>query len=186
MTDSATITIRLVGLLLAASLLAACATVPEPLAGDFTAVAPDQSGDRHIGSQVRWGGRIIDTRPGQQETCIEILAADLDDRARPRLDDADRGRFLACREGFKDPAIFDSGRAITVVGTLENFIEGRIGEFRYVYPRVAAETFYLWADKPDVVYYRDPWSYYDPWWPYMRFPWRHPRFGFSGHIIIKD
>lgn len=185
MNHAANWAVRLIAAALTLGLLAACATVPEPLTGEFASITPEQSDDRHLGSRVRWGGKIIDTRPGREETCIEILARDLDDRARPRPGDADEGRFLACRDGFRDPAVFDSGRAITVIGTLENFVEGRIGEFRYVYPRVAADTLFLWAEQPDVIHYRDPW-YYDPWWPYHGFPWRwhSPRHGLSGHIII--
>jgi len=166
-------------------LIAGCATVPEPLGGEFAPLTPEQSGDRHVGQTVRWGGRIVDTRPGESETCIEILAGTLDARARPNGGDTDQGRFLACRDGFEDPAVFEGGRDITVVGTLTGFVEGRIGEFRYVYPRVDADTLFLWGEERPVRYYHDPW-YYDPWWPYARFPWSHPRWHFSGHLIIGD
>ncbi len=166
-------------------LAAGCATTPEPLDGEFTPLSPEQSEDRHVGEQVRWGGSVVDTRPGREETCIEILARELDDRARPRRGDADEGRFLACREGFEDPAVFESGRDITVVGTLTGFVEGRIGEFRYVYPRVEADTLFLWGEDRPVHHYHDPFWRYDPWWPYARFPWSHPRWYFSGHIIIQ-
>lgn len=165
-------------------LASGCATVPDPLAGEFAAITPEQSSDQHVGQRVRWGGHIIDTRPGREQTCIEILARELDQSARPHAQGSDRGRFLACRDGFKDPAVFDSGRDITVTGRLDGFVEGRIGEYRYVYPRVAAETLFLWSDRPEVIYY-DPW-WYDPWWPYARFPWRGPRPRFSGHIIIGN
>jgi outer membrane lipoprotein len=170
---------------LLALLLSGCATVPEPLTGEYPALTPDQSGDQHVGQQVRWGGTIVDTRPGAEETCIEILGRPLDDSARPMSGDADRGRYLACRDGFEDPAIFESGRDITTIGTLTGFVEGRIGEFRYVYPRVDARTLFLWGERQPTRAY-DPWFYYDPWWPYARFPWSHPRWRFSGHIIISD
>jgi len=167
-------------------LVSGCATVPEPLDGDFTQLTPEQAGDPHVGQTVRWGGSIVDTRPGKQETCIEILARSLDERARPQGGNSDQGRFLACREGFEDPAVFESGRDLTVVGTLTGFVEGHIGEFRYVYPRVAAKPLFLWGEEQPVRYYHDPWWYYDPWLPYGRFPWSYPRWRFSGHIIIGD
>lgn len=176
------IRLALPGLVLLALLASGCATIPEPLGGEFTQLTPEQSGDQHVGQNVRWGGSIVDTRPGKSETCIEILSRSLDKRARPQGGDADEGRFLACREGFEDPAIFESGRDITVVGSLTGFVEGRIGEFRYIYPRVTADTLFLWGQETPR-YYHDPW-YYDPWWPYARFPWSHPRWHFSGHIII--
>lgn len=177
--------LSLPGAALLTLLAAGCATTPEPLSGEFSGPTPEQAGDQHVGQRVRWGGSIVDTRPGREETCIEILSRRLDERARPRGGDANQGRFLACREGFEDPAVFEGGRDITVIGTLTGFVEGRIGEFRYVYPRVAADTLFLWGEERPVRYYHDPW-FYDPWWPYARFPWSHPRWHFSGHIIIKD
>ncbi|WP_181918498.1 MULTISPECIES: Slp family lipoprotein [unclassified Wenzhouxiangella] len=173
------------GLVLSALLVAGCATVPEPLGGEFEELTPEQSGDQHVGQQVRWGGSIVDTRPGKSETCIEVLARSLDSRARPHSGDDDRGRFLACRDGFEDPAVFERGRDITVVGTLTGFVEGNIGEFRYVYPRVEADTLFLWGEEVPARYYHDPWYYRDPWWPYARFPWSHSRWHFSGHVIIR-
>lgn len=168
-----------------ALLAAGCATVPEPLGGDFSQLTPEESGDEHVGRQVRWGGSIVDTRPGETETCIEILSRSLDERARPHAGDADQGRFLACREGFEDPAVFEGGRDITVVGTLTGFVEGSIGQFRYIYPRVDADTLFLWGEETPARYYHDPWLYH-PWRPYARFPWWHPRWHFSGHILIGD
>lgn len=178
-------TLILPGALILVLLASGCATVPEPLGGEFRQLTPEQSGDQHVGQRVRWGGSIVDTRPGENETCIEILSRALDDRARPRTGDADHGRFLACRDGFEDPAVFESGRDITVVGGLTGFVEGRIGEFRYIYPRVEAETLFLWGEETPVRYYHDPW-FYGPWGPYAHFPWPHPRWRFSGHVIIGD
>lgn len=176
--------LSLPGAALLALLAGGCATTPEPLSGEFIGPTPEQAGDRHVGQRVRWGGSIVDTRPGREETCIEILSRQLDERARPRRGDANQGRFLACREGFEDPAVFEGGRDITVVGTLTGFVEGRIGEFRYVYPRVKADTLFLWREEMPARYY-DPW-YHDPWWPYWHYPWRSPRWHFSGHIVIGD
>ncbi len=162
-----------------------CATVPAPLAGDFPDFQPAQATERSVGGRVRWGGHIVDTQPQRDQTCIEILARDLGRDLRPEAGDQNHGRFLACREGFQDPAVFTSGREVTVVGTLEGFTDGQIGEFEYRYPRLDAETLYLWAERPDTVIYHDPWrSYYDPWWPY-RHPYRFgPRSRVGGHIII--
>lgn len=170
---------------IAIMLLSACATVPAPLAGDYPDFQPDQTTDRSVGARVRWGGIIVDTRPARDETCVEILARELDRDMRPRATDHSRGRFLACRDGFKDPAVFVNGREITVVGHLTGFTEGRIGEFDYRYPRIDSDVLYLWSPRPDVVYhYYDPW-WHDPWHPYYRYPYRGPRSRVSGHIIIS-
>jgi outer membrane lipoprotein len=169
---------------LAAALgLAACASVPQPLEGEYSAITAEAASDAEVGSRVRWGGGIVDTRPGRESTCIEILARSLDARARPVESDETQGRFLACREGFEDPAIYESGRDITVTGRLSGFVEGKIGEFEYVYPRVEADKLFLWSDRREY-HYRDPW-YRDPWWPYYR-PWYYPYWTISGHVVIDD
>ncbi|MFU8833165.1 MAG: Slp family lipoprotein [Wenzhouxiangella sp.] len=167
-------------------LASGCATTPAPLTGDFAEFQPDQATDRSVNARVRWGGHIVDTQPTRDQTCIEILARDLDRDARPQAGDQNHGRFLACRDGFQDPAVFTSGREVTVVGNLEGFTDGQIGEFEYRYPRLHAETLYLWAERPDTVVY----PYYDPWWPHRYHyygPRRHHFHGsrrFSGRFIL--
>lgn len=146
-------------------LLAGCASIPAPLAGDYPEFQPEQANERSVGARVRWGGEIIETRPQREQTCVEILAKELSSDFRPRAGDLSFGRFLACRDGFHDPAVFTEGRGITVVGTIEGFTEDTIGEFVYRYPRVAAETLYLWDERPDYAAY-DPWHSRGPWGPY--------------------
>jgi outer membrane lipoprotein len=164
--------------------LTGCATIPQPLAGDFAEFQPDQATERSIGARVRWGGHIVDTRPGEDQTCVEILARDLDRDMRPVRGDHQYGRFLACRDGFQDPAVFTQGREITVTGVIADFTDRQIGEFAYRYPRLDAHTLYLWPIRPDVVTFYHAYPYYDPWWPY-RYPYhRHPRTRVSGTVII--
>lgn len=170
------------GLILA---LGGCATIPQPLAGDFAEFQPDQATERSVGARVRWGGHIVNTRPGEDETCVEILARDLDRNLRPHDGDHNYGRFLACRSGFQDPAVFTQGRELTVTGVIEGFSDGQIGEFAYRYPRLDAHTLYLWPIRPDVVTYYHPSPFFDPWWPYYRYPYhRYPRSRISGTVII--
>lgn len=164
-------------------LLSACASIPAPLVGDFAEFQPNQATDRSVGAQVRWGGSIVETQPGRDETCVEILARDLDRELRPIPGDNHFGRFIACRSGFQDPAIFTAGREITVVGRVQGFVDGDIGEFVYRYPRLSAEVIYLWPERPETIVLRgtgfyDP--FWDPWWPY----YRYPRSRVSGSIII--
>lgn len=167
------------------SMLGGCASIPAPLAGDYPEFQPSQATERSVGARVRWGGQIVDTRPEADRTCIEILARDLDHEFRPMTGDRHHGRFLACRDGFKDPEIFSRGRALTVVGRISGFSEGSIGEFTYRYPLLDADVIYLWADRPDLVLMHDPWfPYHDPWWPYRPWLW-HGRSRVSGNIIIR-
>ncbi len=127
-----------------------CATAPRPLQGEFAAVRPLDAA-RAEGERVRWGGSVIsvETRPG--ETCFEVLGRDLSGSARPLPTDASDGRFLACRGGFYDPAIFEAGREITVTGSVQGSEVRKVGEFAYTYPRVNADTVYLWPERSDVI-----------------------------------
>jgi outer membrane lipoprotein len=147
-------------------LLTGCATAPEPLRGEFAAVAPENA---PVTSQrVRWGGRIVDVLPGAEQTCLEVLGMPLDSNARPRDLDADIGRFRACKSGFLDPAVFIDGREVTVVGAVQAQVESQIGEYSYRMPQLQVETLFLWPPRADVdhIYLRsDGFFGYYPWWP---------------------
>ncbi|WP_243049287.1 Slp/YeaY family lipoprotein [Dyella sp. RRB7] len=152
----------------AVTALAACATVPQPLQGtytDVTSVAAQQG--TTSGVQVRWGGQIIKTEPGPQETCFYVLQRPLDDEARPKAANTNsetQGRFVACRAGFYDPEVFARGRDITVTGVLQGTVSEKVGDYNYAYPRVEANVVYLWPKRVVVNY--GP-GYYDPFWgPY--------------------
>src|SRR6185437_7046096 len=72
------------------------------------------------------------------------------------------GRFVACKQGFYDPEVFAKGREITVTGSLDGTVQHKIGEYDYTYPRVAANTIYLWPKRPIYMQRPDPWG---PWGP---------------------
>lgn len=140
------------GLLL---VLAGCTTIPAPLEGEYSDFLPEQAVERSVGAEVRWGGTVVETRPQSNETCVEVLARELDRSYRPTLSDSTHGRFLACREVFLDPEVFVNGREVTIVGRISDFETGSIGEFSYNYPRVNAESIYLWPERVAVhPYYR--------------------------------
>lgn len=176
---------RLAVVALVLLLLSACASIPAPLAGEFAEFQPNQTTDRSVGAQVRWGGSIVETQPGRDRTCVEILARELDRDMRPTGGDMSYGRFLACRQGFQDPAIFTHGRDITVVGQIQGFVDGTIGEFVYRYPQLSAEVIYLWPERPELMLVSGG-RFHDPWWPYHDPWWHHrgPRTRFSGSVII--
>jgi outer membrane lipoprotein len=160
-------------LLLAATMLAACARPPRPIAGDFPAVqvADVQSG-AHAGERVRWGGVIVETRPEQDQTCFEVVGLPLDARARPRIVDQTYGRFEACAPGFYDPEIYEPRREVTIIGAVQDVQAGKVGGYEYRFPRMAAELVYLWPDRPDPRYYPYYGAY--PYWdagPSWGFGW---------------
>lgn len=169
--------------------LAGCASIPAPLAGEYPDFYPDQVTDRSLGAEVRWGGVVLETEPTSDETCLEIMAANLDRSFRPVPSDHTRGRFLACRDGFLDPAIFREGREVTVVGYLNERMPGRIGEFEYRYPVLDARVVYLWPERPETVYvhhYPGYWGYYDPWWGPYHYPPPRGRGAVRGSIRISN
>jgi len=151
---------------LAAGLLAACATQPTPLQGEYVEVTPQDAATADVtGQVVRWGGRIVRTEPQNNRTCFEVLSTRLDTYARPywATDDVG-GRFIACRAGFYDPAVFEPNREVTFTGRVEGYDNRKIGGYDYRFPRVAADVVYLWPvrDRVDVLTVPAPW----PWWGY--------------------
>ena len=159
---------------LATIALAACATAPKPLQGEFSSLTPKAgSQSQASGTPVRWGGEIIRVDPGNDRTCFEILGRQLDAQARPRRDDDDAGRFVACRQGFYDPEVFDKGREVTVTGTLRGEEVRKVGDYDYRYPHVDADVIYLW-EKPRQhpgYYSAYPWTLgFDPWFGWPRTP----------------
>ncbi len=158
--------------------LAGCVTVPDGLDGEYSeAFQPAQATERSIGARIRWGGIVIETRPEQTQTCIEILAQPLDNSAQPVRSDEDLGRFIACRAQFFDPEIFVKGRELTVTGRLQRFDSGTVGEFEYRFPVLEADTVHLWPDRigldagnyyPLYPYRYGFWPYYYGYHPYRR------------------
>src|SRR5690606_12024145 len=105
---------------LAILLLAACVSQPGPLRGDYAPITPAEAVDHDAtGAMVRWGGRVVRVDPKQGRTCFEIISTRLYANGRPRwASDEVRGRFLACRAGFYDPAVFEKNREVTFVGRI--------------------------------------------------------------------
>lgn len=166
----------LMALLLAAA-LSGCAATPEALEGEFSALRPGVATAADTGAPVRWGGRVLDVRPEPERTCFEILSLPLGRDARPDTDATPGRRFLACRDGFADPAAYPRDRLITVTGELVGFSNRSIGEYEYRYPRVRIRTLHLW---PRPLPPRESYPAMSPWWhdahPFDRYPYRHPRY----------
>ncbi len=158
-------------------LTSACARPPTALRGMFpdTTVADVQAGVP-AGERIRWGGTIVRTTPGADDTCFEVMSQPLDRRAEPRPVDESFGRFVACAPGFYDPAIYAEQRELTVVGTVEGIVEGQVGDRPYRFPKVRAEVVYLWPKREPrpVIYYYDPWPYFGPR-PYVWGAWGYGR-----------
>jgi outer membrane lipoprotein len=155
---------RFAVLAFASVLLAACASQPKPLQGAFSAITPRQATDHDsTGSLVRWGGRIVSVEPAENRTCFEMLSTRLDASGRPYWgSDEVGGRFIACRSGFYDPALFEKNREVTFTGRVDGYENRRIGGYDYRFPRVTADVVYLWPvrQRVNVITRPAPW----PWW----------------------
>jgi outer membrane lipoprotein len=179
---------RPLALAAAIALLGGCATVPQPLQGtyaDVTTSSAQQGGAG--GTHVRWGGQIIKTEPGSQQTCFYLMSRPLDSEARPEGGSAgeNQGRFVACRAGFYDPEVFTRGREVTVTGTLHGTISEKVGEFDYAYPRVEADVVYLWPKRAAYpAGYYDPYPYWGPWGPGYYGGWGDPFWGGGPRVIV--
>ena len=166
--------------------LGGCATIPQPLTGNYAPVTLEAARSGSAGAApVRWGGQIVETQPREQQTCFFVLASPLDSQARPQSGEEGLGRFVACKQGFYDPEVFAKGREITVTGTLDGTVQHKIGEFDYTYPRVAANNVYLWPKRPLYIERPDPWGPWGPcdpfwsawgcgWGPWGYGPWSYP------------
>ena len=175
----------------AVALLGGCASIPQPLVGNYANVstAAAQQGGAG-GTHVRWGGEIIKTEPGPQQTCFYLMSRPLDAQARPMAGSAgeSQGRFVACRNGFYDPEVFTRGRELTVTGTLHGTVSQKVGEYDYAYPRVEADVVYLWPKRPVAVPY--PPGFYDPFWgpgfgPSYYGGWGNPYWNQPRVIIVR-
>lgn len=173
---------RLLFAVVAALALGGCATIPQPLQGNYPPVTLEAAqGGTANATPVRWGGEIIETQPREQQTCFFVLAEPLDSQARPRTGGDSLGRFVACKQGFYDPEVFAKGRELTVTGALEGTIQHKIGEFDYTYPKVEASNVYLWPRRP--LYAQrpygpwGPWGSCDPFWSTWGCGWGNGGFG---------
>ncbi len=167
---------------LAATLvLAGCASnLPKPIR---QAPEPDlalsqvlEAPERYVGRRVRWGGTIAGIDNRSEQTCLEVVARELQSSGRPLVQDRSAGRFLACTEQFLDPMIYSEGRLVTAAGTVGGAETRPVGQFPYRYPVVRAEHLHLWQPEPEPRYYEPDPFWYDPFWPwpYYRYPWYGP------------
>jgi outer membrane lipoprotein len=103
----------------------------------------------HTGARVILGGDIVATVPKPGETEIEVLSRRLGGGDVPERGDRTDGRFLVRTREFLDPAVYASGRRLTVLGTVAGVEERRVGELPYSYPVINAERIKLWpAEAP--------------------------------------
>lgn len=161
-------------LLLVASLaLSGCAVMPAELAagGPYLAIWPAQArGGEYEQRRVRWGGAIIQTLPQGQRTCFEMIGLALNSLGEPLDSDATTGRFMACADGFFDPAIYSTGRFVTFTGRVKGSAPHTIANETFEFSKLEAGQVYLWPKRSEVIYVPYPTYGY----PYYDYYGRHP------------
>jgi outer membrane lipoprotein len=161
-------------------LLNACAPVISPqlmeqvdrnLTYGSLASRPDEA----KGKIVLLGGTIVQTVPKPNETEIEVVQKQVGSSGEPYLTDKSEGRYLVVVDRFLDPAIYRSGRDITVAGEVQGSVLRRLGEIDYRYPVIAAVELHLWKEplSPPAYPYPYPlgYPYYRRWGPYPGYPY---------------
>lgn len=151
-------------------LLDGCASVqPYPVSPNNPTLASVRANPAAHRDQVAtWGGVILGVEVKQSDTLVTILAKPLDSDGEPLASDHIDGRFLARFRGFRDPAVFSTGRNITLTGVISGSETRKIGAYPYLYPIVAVTHYRLWPKPPVYRDRRDDLWYY-PWYPW--YPW---------------
>ncbi|MBL0164214.1 MAG: Slp family lipoprotein [Xanthomonadales bacterium] len=138
---------RTIALVLSCSMLAACATPAFRETGSLVAIEPSdvqQSGDRHVGSEVIWGGRIIAVENREDATEVEVIGYPMDRDQQPMPDAPTVGRFIVVLPGFVEPLDYPVGRHLSVVGIVSGTRLGHVDEHAYLYPLLRAREVKVW------------------------------------------
>ncbi len=90
----------------------------------------------YYGKTVMVGGIVLKSKRVKDRTEIEVLQIPAGSGAAPTRDRArSQGRFLAVKSGeFLDPALFDAGTPVTVVGEVGSPVTRGMDEGEYTYP----------------------------------------------------
>jgi outer membrane lipoprotein len=124
----------------ATAVLSACAGRPlVDLAQVDVNLSPQQltESDPAPMGTVNWGGRIIELRSVGESSEFEILSYPPDSSGRPDTQRASDGRFIAVLQGFVDPLVYDEGRTVTIVGRIDGYRDGTVGEQAFRWPVVS-------------------------------------------------
>jgi outer membrane lipoprotein len=99
----------------------------------------------HKGKWVMFAGIIASSMIEQDgSTYLEIVQKPADSDGRPLQTDESSGRFIAVSKKFLDPAVYQGGRVITVVGVVVGDSVKPLGGMAYRYPLLAVEALHLW------------------------------------------
>lgn len=138
--------IALISLLLTA--FTGCAGGPQfdtrDVDSSLTVTKVAASGAEHRGARVVWGGVIVTTRNRADYTELEVLSYPLDEAQRPDTSSPAQGRFLARYPHYLEAIDYAPGRSVTITGSVEKTLSGKVGDAPYTFPLIKADALYLW------------------------------------------
>jgi outer membrane lipoprotein len=111
-------------------------------AGTFTEL--QKTPDNYKDEIIMLGGKILETNVSSTLSQLTVLQIELDNNGRPVNLDQSHGRFLVQSKQFLDPAIYQKGILLTLVGRLKGSEVRAIGGFDYVYPLLEPIEIKLW------------------------------------------
>jgi len=140
-------------LLLLATLIGAIACAPVVSTQSMGLVDPSisfelvlQDPDRYSGSYLLVGGAVAVVRVSESGGSeMEVVQLSTDKRGRITSADRSAGRFIAIDQTFRDPAIYYSGRQVTLVGQVVGSQVGQLAGKEYLYPVLTIHELRLWA-----------------------------------------
>lgn len=164
--------------------IAGCSSVPEPiqLADDNQLIEYSQAAsasEQNQGESARWGGVIARIENLPDTTMLEMVHYPLRGYGRPMVSDESIGRFRVYVDGFLDPLVYETGRAMTFVGEFIGVEEGAVGDHKYVFPTLNASGHYLWKDISRIEMSTIS------FWPYDHF-WGYPYRPYRQRVIIRS
>jgi outer membrane lipoprotein len=123
------------------------------------------------GETIELGGQIVNAQLSQGGSTLEILSYNLDSYGQPQFPNENEGRFLAKTDRFLDPALYKSGRMVTLTGTVVGKETKPIEKVEYTFQVFRIGEIYLWPQYPQYPY---PYTY--PYYPgpYYYYPWGSP------------
>lgn len=107
-----------------------------------------QDPDRHVGRYLLVGGAVAAVRVGESGGSeMEVVQLPTDKRGRITSTDRSAGRFIVLDQAFRDPAIYYSGRLLTLVGQVVGSRAGQLASKEYLYPVLTVHELRLWAQE---------------------------------------
>ena len=94
---------------------------------------------------IMLGGKILEANVSSTLSQLTVLQLALGNNGRPVNVDQSHGRFIVESKQFLDPAIYQKGMLLTLVGKLKGSEVRVIGGFDYVYPLLEPIEIKLWA-----------------------------------------